>query len=88
MQRLHLHHAVAAASDAYAHLLAPDGTLRMPERRPAIYRMDGHDATTHEVYATWRETLPEERRVLVDRYRLRDVVFKAVGVALNVGWFM
>jgi uncharacterized protein (DUF2252 family) len=85
-QRVRLETAVAAASQAYAHLLAPDGTLRLPERPPVIYRMDGRDGTAREAFATWRETLPEERRVLVDRYRLRDVVFKAVGVG-SVGTF-
>jgi uncharacterized protein (DUF2252 family) len=85
-QRARLHGAVAAAANAYAHLLAPDGTLRMPERPPVIYRMDGHDETAHAAFAAWRDSLPEERRVLVEHYRLRDVVFKAVGVG-SVGTF-
>jgi hypothetical protein len=85
-QRMRLQHAVAAASHAYAHLLAPDDTLRIPERPPVIYRMDGNDTPAHQAFATWRDTLPEERRVLVDRYRLRDVAFKAVGVG-SVGTF-
>jgi uncharacterized protein (DUF2252 family) len=48
--------------------------------------MDGHEDTAHAVFAAWREALPEERRALVERYRLRDLVFKAVGVG-SVGTF-
>ncbi len=89
-QRARLQQAIAAASNAYGHLLAADGTLHIPERPPAIYRLtgrfDAEEATARDAFATWRDTLPEERRVLVDRYRLRDLAFKAVGVG-SVGTF-
>jgi uncharacterized protein (DUF2252 family) len=85
-QRLRLRGAVDSARGAYAHLLAADGTLRMPERPPVIYRMDGSDETAAAAFAAWRNSLPEERRVLAERYRLHDLVFKAVGVG-SVGTF-
>jgi uncharacterized protein (DUF2252 family) len=85
-QRARLQQAVEASANSYAHILASDGTLRLPERPPAIYRMDGHEDTAHEAFLTWRDSLPEERRALVDRYRLRDLAFKAVGVG-SVGTF-
>ena len=34
----------------------------------------------HEIFERYRRTLPEERRVILDRYHVRDVARKVVGV--------
>jgi uncharacterized protein (DUF2252 family) len=84
-ERQRLEHAVATSRDAYRHLVAPDG-LRLPENPPAVFRLGDHEQAAHAAFAAYVETLAEERRVLVARYRLRDVAFKAVGVG-SVGTF-
>ena len=40
----------------------------------------GFDATVRSGFAAYRETLPEDRRVLLDRYKLMDIAIKVVGV--------
>jgi uncharacterized protein (DUF2252 family) len=77
--------AVAASRNAYRHLVGPDG-LRLPEAPPSVFRLGAQEETAHAAFAAYAATLAEERRVLVERYRLRDVAFKAVGVG-SVGTF-
>jgi uncharacterized protein (DUF2252 family) len=67
------------------------GAWRIKDNPPLIFHFedlgDGeHGITAHELFARYRETLPEERRVLFDRYRLVDCAFKVVGVG-SVGTF-
>ena len=38
------------------------------------------EAIVHEAIAAYRSSLPDERRVLFDRYRLEDIAIKAVGI--------
>jgi uncharacterized protein (DUF2252 family) len=85
-QRQRLTAAVQSARDAYRHLVASGTTLRLPERPPAIYRLDAHEETAHAAFAAYAEGLVPERAVLLHRYRLRDVAFKVVGVG-SVGTF-
>ena len=49
-------------------------------------RMQRHATNARLAFSTYRETLPPERRVLVDRYTLSDIAFKVVGVG-SVGTF-
>jgi uncharacterized protein (DUF2252 family) len=84
-ERLHLEQAVAASRDPFRKLVSGDG-LRLPEAPPAVFRLGAHEEVAHTAFAAYVATLAEERRVLVERYRLRDVAFKAVGVG-SVGTF-
>ncbi|HEX3347254.1 MAG TPA: DUF2252 domain-containing protein [Acetobacteraceae bacterium] len=84
--RIQAHQAVQASRDAHRHLVARDGTLRLPERPPAVYRLGPEEHVAHVAFASFLASLAEERRVLVERYRLHDVAFKAVGVG-SVGMF-
>ncbi len=84
-ERRRLHAAVAAARDAPRTLVATN-TLRLPERPPAIYRLDSHEPTAHGAFADYEARLEPERAVLLARYQLRDVAFKAVGIG-SVGTF-
>jgi uncharacterized protein (DUF2252 family) len=64
---------------------------RIRPRPQLVLQLCGQDDDTHELVArtafeTYKYTLPEERAVLLDRYRLADVAFKVVGVG-NVGTF-
>jgi uncharacterized protein (DUF2252 family) len=67
------------------------GDWRILEKPPLVFPLTGLPDDTHELVArtalaTYKLSLPEERRVLLDRYRLTDVAFKVVGVG-SVGTF-
>ncbi len=67
------------------------GQWRIREKPPLVFTLTGKKDGTHEVAAraafhSYRATLPEERRVLLDRYRLTDLAFKVVGIG-SVGTF-
>lgn len=66
-------------------------TPTIKENPPTIYhqREHGHEKFMDNVrrtFAKYRETLPEHRRVLLDRFKLMDVAIKVVGVG-SVGTF-
>jgi uncharacterized protein (DUF2252 family) len=55
------------------------------DNRPLIYhgRQRHHTelfAHVNEAFARYRESLPDDRRVLVDRFEVRDVAMKVVGI--------
>jgi uncharacterized protein (DUF2252 family) len=62
-----------------------NGAHRIRDNPPLIYH-DQHEGTSeleahvHEAFARYRETLPEDRRVILDRYKLKDIARKVVGV--------
>lgn len=67
------------------------GRWRIKEKPPLIFPLSGQRDDTHEIVArtaleSYRLSLPEERRILLDRYELVDVAFKVVGVG-SVGTF-
>jgi uncharacterized protein (DUF2252 family) len=41
---------------------------------------EGFMSAIHSAFAAYRETLPEHRRVLLDRYKLMDIANKVVGI--------
>ncbi len=59
--------------------LGPDGRLRIRQQPPLLTPVADADAV-EEVFAAYRRSLPEERRVLVNRYRIVDFARKVVGV--------
>jgi uncharacterized protein (DUF2252 family) len=67
------------------------GRWRIKEKPPLIFPLSGQRDDTHEIVArtafeSYKLSLPEERRILLDRYELADVAFKVVGVG-SVGTF-
>ena len=67
------------------------GKLHIEDRPPLIYHFNDAANTrdridANAVFETYLTTLPPERRVLAQRYRLADVAFKVVGVG-SVGTF-
>ena len=67
------------------------GRWRIKEKPPVIIPLSGQRDDTHEIVArtafeSYRSSLPEERRILLDRFELADVAFKVVGVG-SVGTF-
>jgi uncharacterized protein (DUF2252 family) len=63
-----------------------DGRVHIPEKPPLVYHLSKHDLPARKAFASYAETLQEDRRVLLHRHTLRDVAFKAVGVG-SVGTF-
>jgi uncharacterized protein (DUF2252 family) len=65
-----------------------DGRLQIRESPPTTYHYRaagpheaaGFEATVRQFFADYRQTLPDDRRVLFDRYRLVDVAVRVVGV--------
>ncbi len=67
------------------------GQWRIKEKPPLIFPLSGQRDDTHEIVArtafeSYKQSLPEDRRILLDRYELADVAFKVVGVG-SVGTF-
>src|SRR5262249_14863183 len=60
-------------------------TPAIRDNPPLIYHWHEHgseefDAAVENAFAHYRSTLPDERRVLLDRFELKDVTIKVVGV--------
>ena len=66
-------------------------SVAIRDNPPLIYhwnelQKNEYTANIHEAYALYRDSLPEERRVLLDRFEIKDVAIKVVGVG-SVGTF-
>jgi uncharacterized protein (DUF2252 family) len=60
-----------------------NGRLRIMDHPPLVYHPPGMAAIgkrVREMFHRYRLTLPEERRVILDRYRILDVARKVVGI--------
>jgi uncharacterized protein (DUF2252 family) len=62
------------------------GAWRIKEKPPLVHHLSRHDLHARKAFASYAETLQEDRRVLLQRYKLHDVAFKVVGVG-SVGTF-
>jgi uncharacterized protein (DUF2252 family) len=84
--------AVEAGHSGYPKLIERTrGQWRIKEKPPLIVPLSGQRDDTHEIVArtafeSYKLSLPEERRILLDRYELADVAFKVVGIG-SVGTF-
>ena len=67
-------------------LVEKAGGVRIREKPPLVYHLSKHALPARKAFASYAKTLQEDRRVLLHRYTLRDVAFKAVGVG-SVGTF-
>ena len=59
--------------------------ILLKDNPPTIYHLPGHgqaelDAVFRDSFARYRDTLAEDRRVVLDRFELKDVAIKVVGV--------
>jgi len=59
---------------------------RIADRPPLIYHLDHSPLDARRVLDTYEKRLPPDRLLLVDRYKLKDIAFKVVGVG-SVGTF-
>ena len=89
---IRLQTAVEAGHSGYPKLIEKSkGQWRIKEKPPLIFPLSGQRDDTHEIVArtafdSYKLSLPEERRILLDRYELADVAFKVVGIG-SVGTF-
>jgi len=67
-----------------------DGHRRIVDRPPVVvHRPDATTAIVDAFFAEYRDSLQEDRRVLLDRYELVDVALKVVGVgSVGLGAFV
>jgi uncharacterized protein (DUF2252 family) len=77
---------LASGAAQFGLVVEKDGKPQIRESPPLIYRLDKHALPANRAFASYAKTLQEDRRVLLQRYTLRDVAFKAVGVG-SVGTF-
>jgi uncharacterized protein (DUF2252 family) len=69
------------------HFSILDDGANIREMPPFVLHPDrDHDQLIRAAFSSYMETLPEERRVLLQRYALRDVTLKVSGVS-DVGTF-
>jgi uncharacterized protein (DUF2252 family) len=90
LKRLQL--ATEASHKGYPKLIERhNGKWRIRARPPLLVPLSNQADDTHELAAraafeSYKLSLPEERRILIDRYKLADVAFKVVGIG-SVGTF-
>ena len=80
----HAQHRGLDKDDNFPHLVT-GGEPRIADKPPTIFHISpktvgGRKIDFERGFALYRETLTPDRTVLLDRYRLMDVAFKAVGV--------
>jgi uncharacterized protein (DUF2252 family) len=77
-----------AAADTAEHIFpriteVKNGRLRIVDVPPLVYhpkQMRQIDDRVHQMFARYMQTLPEERHVILQRYRIVDIARKVVGV--------
>jgi uncharacterized protein (DUF2252 family) len=82
----HLAQVLESGSQHFGLVEEKDGRVHIREKLPVVYHLSAHALPAHKAFTSYAETLEEDRRVLLHRYVLRDVAFKAVGVG-SVGTF-
>src|SRR6202046_5409928 len=80
----HAQHRGLDRDDNFPHLVT-GGEARIADKKPTIFHLNAKTLGGRRIdfargFAHYRETLTPDRTVLLDRYRLVDVAFKAVGV--------
>ena len=74
------------AAEHYGLVERKNGDWRIREKPPLVHHLKHHELHAHEAFASYAETLAEDRRILLQRYQRRDIAFKTVGVG-SVGTF-
>jgi uncharacterized protein (DUF2252 family) len=74
------------AAEHYGLVERKNGDWKIKDKPPLLRHLSHHELHAHQAFASYAETLQEDRRVLVQRYHRRDVAFKTVGVG-SVGTF-
>jgi len=81
-----LSNVLAAGREHFGLVEASSGHWRIKDKPPLVRHLSRRELNAREAFASYAKTLQEDRRILLERYRLRDVAFKVVGVG-SVGTF-
>jgi uncharacterized protein (DUF2252 family) len=74
------------AAEHFGLVESHDGKPRIRDKPPLVHHLARHELRAHRAFSSYADSLAADRRVLLQRYRLRDVAFKVVGVG-SVGTF-
>jgi len=77
---------LAAGKEHFGLVESASGHWRIKDKPPLVRHLSRHELHARKAFASYAETLQEDRRVLLQRYHLRDIAFKVVGVG-SVGTF-
>src|SRR4051812_32313655 len=77
---------LAAGKEHFGLVEMTDGHWHIKDKPPLVRHLSRHELHAHKAFSSYAETLQEDRRVLLQRYHLRDIAFKVVGVG-SVGTF-
>ena len=77
---------LAAGAKHFGLVEEHNGSWRIKDKPPAVRHLSQHELHTRKAFASYAETLQEDRRVLLQRYHLHDVALKIVRVG-SVGTF-
>jgi uncharacterized protein (DUF2252 family) len=75
-----------SAGEHYGLVERKNGDWKIKDKPPLVRHLSGHELHAHQAFASYAETLPEDQRVLLQRYNRRDIAFRTVGVG-SVGRF-
>ena len=67
-------------------MIDPKSSVRLKEHPPFVTRLPQHNNIVRGAFARYVSDLPPERRIVLERYALQDVLFKVVGIG-SVGTF-
>src|SRR5271166_1329295 len=74
------------AAEHYGLVERKNRDWKIKDKPPLVRHLSHHELHAHQAFASYAESLQEDRRVLLQRYHRRDVAFKIVGVG-SVGTF-
>jgi uncharacterized protein (DUF2252 family) len=74
------------AAEHFGLIERKNGIWRIKDKPPLVRHLSHRELHAHQAFASYAESLQEDRRVLLQRYQRRDVAFKTVGVG-SVGTF-
>ena len=77
---------LAAGAEHFGLVEKKKGSWRIREKPPLVRHLSRHELHAHKAFASYAESLQEDRRVLLQRYHLHDIAFKVVGVG-SIGTF-
>jgi uncharacterized protein (DUF2252 family) len=77
---------LAAGKEHFGLVEMSGGHWRIKDKPPLVRHLSRHELHAHKAFSSYSQTLQEDRRVLLQRYHLRDIAFKVVGVG-SVGTF-
>src|SRR5580704_1180073 len=72
--------ALRGAAEHFGLVERKNGDWRIKDKPPLVRHLNHHELHAHQAFASYAETLQEDRRVLLQRYYRHDIAFKTVGV--------